>query len=178
MDRAFTTREKVLMVILALIILASAYYLLVFAPSKDAIVSSQSQVSQLESELTIQQAKAIQVSNMQNELDQKKSSGEQAKETLSYDASPVIMRELNNIMAGTKTYTLSFADAEESEDGNAIRCSVGVSFSTKNYASAKRVVDELVNNKYTSLVTDFAITTSDDDGTATGTATIVYFESK
>ena len=39
------------MLILAVVIVACAYYLLVFAPSRSAIDSSQSQVSQLESEL-------------------------------------------------------------------------------------------------------------------------------
>lgn len=177
MDRAFTTREKVLMLILSVIILACAYYLLVFAPSQEAINSSKTQVSQLESELMVDEAMALQVQNMQAELDQKKASGQRVKETLECDSTAVIMRELNNIMAGTSTYSLSFADAESSDDGSMVRHSVSVNFTAKNYTAAKRVIEELVNNKYTSLVTDFSITAQDDSGKASATATIVYFES-
>ena len=177
MDRNFTNREKALMLVLAVIILACAYYLLVFSPSKDAIDSSQTQVSQLQSELLVDQAMAQKVQTMQAELDQKKENGEQVKTTLEYDSAPVIMRELNNIMAGTKTYSLSFADAEQSEDGTMMRHSVNVTFTASSYSAAKRVIDELVNNKYTSLVTDFSITAQGDDGTAQASATIVYFES-
>lgn len=176
MDRAFTTREKILMLVLAIVIVACAYYLLVFAPSKSAIDSSASQVSQLESELAIDQAMALQVSNMKDELAEKSAAGAAAKRTLDFDSTPTIMRELNNILVGTKTYSLSFADPEKSEDGTAVRHSATVSFTASSYAAAKAVVKDLVNSKYSSLVTDFSISAGGDGSDASASVNIVYYE--
>lgn len=176
MDRAFTTREKILMLVLAVVLLACTYYLLVFAPSQSAIESSKTQVSQLESELMIDQTMAQQVNVMRDELDEKHAAGTRAKKTLDFDGSPAIMKELNRILAGTKTYALSFADPESSEDDTTVRQSANVTFTAASYSAAKSVVEQLVDSKYTSLVTDFSITAASDGGEATAAVTIVYYE--
>lgn len=176
MDRAFTTREKILMLVLAVVLLACAYYLLVFAPSQSAIESSKTQVSQLESELTINQAMALKTDSMRDELEEKRAAGMRAKKTLNYDSTPAIMKELNGILAGTKTYSLSFAGPEPSEDGATVRQSASVSFTAASYGAAKSVVKQLVNSKYTSMVTDFSIMAADNGGDANAAVTIVYYE--
>lgn len=176
MDRAFTTREKILMLVFAVVLLGCAYYLLVFSPSQAAIESAQTQTSQLESELAIDQAMAAQVSNMRDELAEKRAAGTRAKKTLDYDSTPAIMKELNGILASTKTYSLSFADPERSEDGATVRQSASVSFTASSYNAAKAVVKSLVNNKYTSLVTDFSISAGDSGSEASASVNIVYYE--
>ena len=176
MDRAFTTREKILMLVLAVVLLACAYYLLVFAPSQSAIENSKTQVSQLESELTINQAMALKTDSMRDELEEKRAAGTRAKKTLDYDSTPAIMKELNGILAGTKTYSLSFADPELSEDGATVRQSASVSFTAASYSAAKSVVKQLVDSTYTSLVTDFSIAAADNGGDANAAVTIVYYE--
>ena len=179
MNRAFTNREKALMVVLAVVLLACVYYLFVFTPSQEVISNAKSQVAQLETEVTLQQTMAAQKSTMADELAERKASGAKPKKTAQYDSSDAFMKELNGILAGAQTYTLNFADPEKSDDGSTVRHSANINFTASSYTAAKDLIAKLVDGKYSSLVTDFSISAGDAStggGAASGAVNIVYYE--
>ena len=181
MNRAFSTREKVLLLVLAAVLLGCLYYLFVLTPAQQLINNAKNQVDQLETELSVQQTMAEQKEIMREELAEKKASGAASRKTLKYDSSDVIMKELDGILAGAKTYSVTFADPEVSEDGSTVRHGVNISFTASSYASAKDLVEQLVNSKYSSLITDFSLSAGDAAGTsapANGAVNIVYYETK
>ena len=51
MNRVFTTREKILLVILAILLIGCFYYLVVLKPSLDTLASSESQLSAVQDEI-------------------------------------------------------------------------------------------------------------------------------
>ncbi len=179
MDRAFTAREKALMVILALIIIGAVYYLFVYAPSSAAVESAKSQLTQVESDLTVQQALAMQRESMEEQLQELKSDGASAQTTPKYDNNAQAVVEINKALSGAKSFTLSFQDPEQSEDGLAMRRTCSISFTAKSYAAAKAIIEDLIDGKYSCLVTDFSISsgTSNSSEDTTGSVNIVYYES-
>lgn len=179
MDRAFTAREKTLMIILALIIIGAVYYLFVYAPSSAAVESAQTQISQVESDLTVQQALATQRQSMEEQLKEIKSNGTAAQTTPKYDNNAKAVAEINKALSGAKTFNLSFQDPEQSEDGTAMRRTCSISFTANSYAAAKSIIQDLIDGKYSCLVTDFSITSgsSADSTDANASVTIVYYES-
>lgn len=179
MDRAFTAREKVLMIILALIIIGAVYYLFVYAPSSAAVESAQSQLTQVDSELTVQQALATQRESMEEQLEELKSDGASAQTTPKYDNNAKAVAEINKALSGAKTFTLNFQDPEQSEDGTAMRRTCSISFTAKSYAAAKSIIEDLMDGKYSCLVTDFSITSgaSNNSDDTSASVNIVYYES-
>lgn len=185
MNRAFTNREKALMVVLAVVLFACVYYLFVFTPSQEVINNAKSQAAQLETEVTLQQTMAAQKSSMEAELADKMASGAKPKKTARYDSSDAFMKELDGILAGAQTYTLNFADPEKSEDGSTVRHSANINFTASSYTAAKDLIAKLVDSKYSSLVTDFSISAGDagsgsvaGSGAASGAVNIVYYETE
>lgn len=180
MNRAFTNREKVLMVILAVILLGCVYYLGVYSPATQAKEAADAQVSQLESDIAIQQAMVSQKSSMEAELKELKAQGMKKKTTLEYDSSSKIMSALNAILSSTKTYQLSFDKPTQSEDETAMRHTASVSFTVGSYSDARAIIKRLSDFSYSSLVTDFSIVEPSRDSSSkevSGSATIVFYES-
>lgn len=180
MNRAFTNREKILMVILAVILLGCVYYLAVYSPSVQAKESADAQVSQLESDIAIQQAMQTQKDSMQSELKELKAQGMKKKTTLEYDSSAKIMSALNAVLSSTKSYQLSFDNPTQSEDGAAMRHTASVSFTAGSYSEARNIIKRLSDFSYSSLVTDFSIVEPSKDSSTkevSGSATIVFYES-
>ena len=75
MNRSFTTREKALMLILAVLLLGCCYYLLVLKPSLDSIAASEAKLSELDSEITIQQAVSAKKTQLEQQIAEAEASG-------------------------------------------------------------------------------------------------------
>ena len=69
MSRDFTVREKIMLLVLTLILLAVGYYLVVDQPIRTAINEAKSQQEELSTEMMLLQTKAASLSRMQSELD-------------------------------------------------------------------------------------------------------------
>ena len=69
MSRDFTTREKIMLLVLTLILLAAGYYAVIDQPIRTAINEAKSQQDELNTELMLLQTKAASLSRMQSELD-------------------------------------------------------------------------------------------------------------
>ena len=178
MDREFTTREKILMVILAVIILGAVYYLFVYAPSTSAIESANSQISQVQSEVSIQEAISAQRDATKSQLEELKSSGHVSQKTPKYDNTSKTVAQINKALKKARTYSLSFQDPEQSEDGSAMRHVCSINYTASSYAAAKSIVEELMDGKYSCLVSDFSISmgSQTSDKEATATVNIIYYE--
>lgn len=64
MSRDFTTKEKVLLLILAAILILAGYYLFVDQPVRSALDSAKSQQEELNTELVVLQSRAASLSSM------------------------------------------------------------------------------------------------------------------
>lgn len=151
LSRDFTTKEKVLLVILCLILLALAYYRFVYVPSVDAVAAANADRDMYQIELIGALTKEKQLRQMQEELDEL---GElqTASRMESYNNSKAELTLLNSALETASSYSVSFAGV--TRDGDQIRRNFSLSFTTKDFASAKKIVDRLAESEYRCLIGD------------------------
>ena len=157
MSRDFTTREKIMLLVLTLILLAAGYYAVIDQPIRTAINEAKSQQDELNTELMLLQTKAASLSRMQSELDSIEQSGSLGKMG-SYNNSKAELDELNQLLQDAKTY---FSDV--TRDGDLIRRSFSLTFSAADYDKAADLVNRLCTGEWRCIVSDLRYVAAGDD---------------
>ena len=106
MERSFTAREKALLTVLAILAVACVYFLLVLQPALNSISSADERVATIESEIATQQAMAAKKASMEAEIAAAKSAGKVEKLLPASDNSKAALRELDSMLAQTKSYDI------------------------------------------------------------------------
>ena len=158
-NRRFTLKEKLLLLVCALILLGIFYYKFVYV---DAIEASKTySVEDLDLDLQTAQAKVARMQQMQAEID---SGASQLNGTVAtYNNLQNEIAELNSILASADTFNLDFADATLT--GDTVRRDISVSFHTGSYASMKNILLSLKNCQYRSLIKDVDVSTTSTQST-------------
>ncbi len=151
LSREFTTGEKILLVILALIIIALLYYRFFYVPCQNAITEAQSQKSALQSDLNVAQIKERQLRKMKEELD---SIGELSETSSmpSYNNSKAELEELNAILESAKDYSIKFTGLKK--DGDQIRRNFALTFVTDTRNEARDILTKLAGSEFRCLLGD------------------------
>ena len=139
-SRDFTIKEKVLILVLALILLALAYYWLVDQPVRRALEECETERVTLESDLAVAQARVAQLRSMRAELDELGALQETSRME-SYNASKMELAALNQILSVAQSYSISFSGVSRS--GDQIRRNFSLSFTTPDYSDAKGILTAL-----------------------------------
>ena len=178
MNRAFTTREKVLLAILAVLLVACFYWLVLLQPALNALSTVDSRVAALQDEIMIQQVVAANKAQLEQQIAEAEASGAAQKTLPAYDNTKNEIDALDAILAEARTYSINFADADLS--GTLARRNVDISFTSDSYDDAHSVLEKLINCQYACLVTDISITGSSlgqsSGGTVSASAAVVFFE--
>ena len=148
LSRDFTTKEKVLLIILFVALLALAYYFLVDMNVRDALERAESQKVALETELTVVQARVTQLRKMQAEIEKVKTDGT-FKQMPSYNNSKEVTKLLNNVL-GELGYRISFSNV--SQEGNLVRRSLTLAFTANDYETVQQVLAGLAGSEYRCLI--------------------------
>ena len=172
MSRDFTTAEKVLLVGLALILVGLAYYYFVDTPVRNAIASSEAEVSTLQGELATAQKRLSYLEDIQKNIDDLQNRGDLGWMG-SYNNSNVEVKFLNDVLANTKRYSINFANVLR--NGDQIRRNFTLQFSTQNYAEAQEILTQLLEGENRCLVGDMSCTIN-TDGSVNLTATATFYE--
>ena len=166
MRHVFTTREKVLLVILAVLVIAVGYWKLILTPINDSIAALNAQTNS---------ARLSRMRQMQQELETLLADPD-AKPLPDYDNSERLLVELNTILSGTVDYTLSFGSTYLLEDGGSIICRpISLEYTCGSYTAARAVMDALHGSDYVNLISDVTLDLDAEHGTR-GNLTITYFE--
>lgn len=181
-QRKFNAREKVLLCILAVIIVAGIYYFFVQLPVSRTISSATAEKAALEEELLALEILQVRYDKMTQELAEV---GDMPQvETPEYDNLLRLMAFLNGALAPTDEYDLSFDSIETAENG-IIRRKVNMTFTASNYRTARNVVKALQNCPYRCVISDMQFEPVKEKGTETAflaegklqvTMTVTYFE--
>lgn len=160
MSRDFTTKEKVLLLILAAILILAGYYLFVDQPVRSALDSAKSQQEELNTELLVLQSRAASLSSMQSELDDIEKSGKLGKMG-SYNNSKAELDELNDILKETKAYDINFNDV--TRDGDLIRRSFSLTYTAPDYDKAADIITQLCEGEWRCLISDLQFIADKDN---------------
>ena len=170
MYRSFTTREKVLLLILALMLVGLAYYMLIQVPVTEQLTELQSEQITAQTELIITQARKTQMENMQADLDGT-AQQEQSVGVPEYDNQPALLDFLHQALADA-SYTLEFEEADAS--AQFVRRPAKIQFNVLNYANAKAIVQTIANGPYRCQIDDMIFLVNDSGITVQ--MRVTYFE--
>jgi cell division protein FtsL len=160
MSREFTTSEKILLVVLAIILFGLLYYRFVYVTTQDMVSSLKAEADTKQSELEISKSKLADLEKKQKEMDAIRASGNDSRME-SYNNSKRETAFLNQVLSDVPDYSISFA--EVTREGDQIRRSFTLQFKAKNYRQAIGVVKDLTHGEYRCLVDDINYSLTDNN---------------
>ena len=172
MNREFTTREKLLILLLCLILVGLAYYQFVDQPVRTALNNAHAERDSLLTELTAVNAKLTVMRRMRDEMEDITAGGT-VSEMKSYNNSKPEIALLNDILRGTPDYTITFADV--TRDNDQIRRNFSLTFVSDKYESIQRIVKQLSESLYRCLIGDVNCNIA-ADGETSMDMTATFFE--
>lgn len=130
MDREFTPREKGMLLLLAVLLLALGYMKLFYAPVQQAVEDNQQRQTELQDQALIEQTRALKMQVMEKELEELKAGNAVPDAQVpDYDNVQRVMIELNAILARAQEYSLAFDDVSL-DDSGLVRRPVELTFKT------------------------------------------------
>ncbi len=159
--RQFTAREKTLLAVLILIILASLYYLLIFQPVTDGISRAQSSAQDLESQLIVLDTRVAQIQKMQKSIEEYADNGHVVSIMPSYNAGKQELIFLNSTLADSEDYYVGFTNI--TREGNQIRREFALKFTVDEYEEAENIINILEHSELRCLISDFSVKPVEQD---------------
>lgn len=177
LNRSFSTREKVLILILVVLLIGACYYFLVVKNVADTMAANEAALSETNLQIDRQTALAAARSRMEQELE-KLGPEQNLPEVAVYDNIRNELDELNALLSGVITYDLKFGQPVLKD--SLVRRPVTVSFTVRSYRDALDVVAALGHGSYRCEVTDFALTgkllADGSVDNVSATLNVTYFE--
>lgn len=178
MQREFSPREKVLLLILVAVMLGLLYYVAVHQNIAADITDADLRNQFAQSELAVEQARLDRLKQMQAELEiYEEDPTKSIAPVPDYDNIQPLMIELNRILENSTGYNLVFPDIDFTE--GLARRSINMTFGASDYAKAKSILKELMNCKYRNLVGTVSFTALGADlkaGVVTVKMDITFYE--
>lgn len=175
LSRDFTTKEKILILALILVLLALAYYEFVDKPVREAIEKAEAETAALETELNAVQLRLVKLNQMQTELDGLTADGT-VMPMPSYNNSKAVNTLLNDVL-GDLGYAITFSNVRR--NGNQIRRSISLQFSSPTYETVETVLRQLSASPYRCLLENVSCSARGGDVTENVinvTATLTFYE--
>jgi hypothetical protein len=154
-----------------LLLLAVCWYQFVFVATRDQIAAANAQREEVETNLTIEQARSEKRASMLSELETLKSQ-QAVTEIPDYDNIQNVMNTLNTVLAQASSYQLTFADPVKAEDSNLVRRNVTLTFRCPSLAAADTIIRDLYASPYRCVIDSMALAADDAAGTNNGTASL------
>lgn len=151
LSRDFTTREKVLLLILVLVLIGAGYYHFVHKPVSEGVEQVRAESETLELELTAVEAKLAQLRAMQAEMDSIEESGRLSLMP-SYNNAQAELDLMNGILSTANEYTVTLSGVTRS--GDQIRRAYNIRFTCDDFAAARRMLKALAGSEYRCLLGD------------------------
>ncbi|MBQ9543813.1 MAG: hypothetical protein IJV00_01645 [Clostridia bacterium] len=148
LSRDFTTKEKVLIGILLVIILAFLYYQFVDQPITNAIEKANNEKANNEIELESVNIKIAQLEKMKKEIDRIKAEGT-ISPMPSYNNSKAVNDLLNDVI-GDYSYSITFANL--TRDGNLVRREFSLEFAPPDFSAMVEVLTALEKSEFRCLI--------------------------
>ena len=166
MKRTLTLREKVLILILAIVLLLLGYVKLFLTPITERQVEALQQLTQLQEEGEGEQRKLKEMKEMERTLVEiRQRASYQFSEIPNYDNIDNVMVQLDGILASARSYQLTFSKIDSGE--LLVSRPINMAFVAANYQAAKKILPDLYQSPYRcalSEITVFSSANSADQG--------------
>lgn len=178
----FSTREKILLVVLALIVVFVAWFMLVYQNTTAQITSLEAEIETAKSSIQIDEARVSQLQAMKASIEQHEAAGDQPAFVPEYDNLQPLMSELNSIMNMTENYAISF-DGIAEDGGEFVQRGVRIDYSCGSYDQAEAVVYALADGAFPCSIDTVSISSAASSRGAAGAGAsasvhVTFFESR
>ncbi len=173
--RAFTRKEKILIVILAVILIGLAYYYFVDRNVRSALEEAKQSIETNQAELDISNAQLLRLNSMDQELNSYEAGG--ASYIASYNNVNEEIAMLDRILSGTADYNISLQDPVLS--GELIRRNVSIRFTVGSFDSALSVIRAFSSSDLRNIIQDISYSsavTRDGYESVTVNMTVTFYE--
>lgn len=167
LSRALSRREKVLMILLAVLLLFALYFFTVDRPVRETLDRVRAESEELSTQITVLQVKNARMQAMQKELDAILAQPN-AAQVPSYDNLEQVMVFLNTVLTSADDYTLSFQGLSAGEDSGILRRGMSLSFTCSSYELARNMVQQLQDCPYRCQLKELSIAPAKADSTKSG----------
>lgn len=156
MSRALSRRERALAAVLAVLLVALVYYLLVYQPVQEELSSVETRQLDIAASIEVERAKTVKLEQMRGELALLEQNGAQETAPMArFNNEQNVITELSAILAAATDYDLSFSPLVT--DGGLVRRSIGMSFGCADYADARDILEQLYSCRYRCQIGDFSL---------------------
>lgn len=164
LNRKFTKRENLLLLLFTAMLLAVGYYYFVAKPVRSSIEACRMEQAALDDELSLQIMKAAKKKKMLDDMEGNppKTQGE----IVPYNNLKQEMNELYDILTDASSYSLSFSEAVAT--GNIVRRNINISFQTETYEKASSILEQMKNSRFRSLIRDVSLVTGTGRNSTSG----------
>ena len=156
MNRAFTTREKVLLVILAVLIIGIGYFKLLLEPINTSIENYRNMTASEQDEILVNTALLQKKKQMETELEELFASGDPTPIPV-YDNSGNLLVELHRILDRSLDYSLNFSGVSTMDVEYLVRRPVSLTFQASTYAQARAIINELHDSDNVNCISDLSM---------------------
>ena len=156
LNREFTSREKLLLVILALLLIFVCYFKFILTPINEGIDEYHDMTAQQEDEFLVNFQKAGIVKNMEAELAEIKSSGT-VRPLPAYDNSSVLLVQLRTILDSSLVeYNMEFSKLKNYDEYLICR-PLQLSFTADSYETVRHIIDQISDEPTVQQITNLDI---------------------
>ncbi len=177
MSRDFTTKEKVILLILILFLIVFAYFQFFERPMQKDLAKAEAEAAELQKEITESRALLQHLQSMQQEIDIVRAKNSSAYMP-SYNNSKAELRLLNDILSSAVTYSVTFNNV--TRNGNQIRRDFNLQFQALSYDDMNRIITRLTADENRCLIGDVRCNVGYDrytkEDTLTVTAMATFYE--
>ena len=176
--RKLSFREILMIVIMSLILIVTAYYLFFYFPHNANMYNINNKITAADNEINDSVAKIQDKKRMQEELEKIVNlPANMVTEIPLYDKSTNVLAMLNQILAGTHP-NLNFNAPSFSDDGM-VRNAISLAFQCKNYDEAKLVLQKLTSSIWRCQISNLNVSCEGNDvlnSPVSISMTITFFE--
>ncbi|MEG0824809.1 MAG: hypothetical protein RSC89_03975 [Oscillospiraceae bacterium] len=140
LSKAFTRRERVLLVIMGIVMVLGAYFLLVHLPVEAQKTELVAAAAEAENERIVLDAKTQKLAEMKAELTGLPNN---LAPTPDYDNLQPLVAHLNAVLAATMDYNLNFQPVVMPEEGRIVRRTISMTFTCGSYDAALDIISKL-----------------------------------
>jgi hypothetical protein len=184
LNYTFSKREKFMILGLVVVLIGVLWYRFVFVATQDEISKIDTQISETQSQMVLDQSMLVQQQKMQDDIAKFKSSGMTATEMPAFDNTQPLMAELNGILSAASEYTLKFEDVNDpkssssksssssssssstsasseksaSSSSNVVERGVSLTYGCSSYQEARVILNSLVHGRFPCSIDDFSLT--------------------
>ncbi len=151
MTREFSRREKVLLLLLGLALVALLYYQFVDQPARRQLEEAKNNAEMLTLQVNAVETKLAAMRQMRSEMDALIADGNMSVMG-SYNNSVTEMAILNDVLQNAKQYSINFANV--TRDGDQIRRNFSLLFMVEDYETMEQVLQKLADSKCRCLIGD------------------------